>query len=135
MRVLENGAAIRQAVENDPRVTRVGKILRRFSIDELPQLLNVLSGEMSIVGPRPHASAHDRQFSEILESYALRHQVKAGLTGWAQIHGARGETDTLEKIQRRVELDIWYISHWSLWLDIYIILRTIGAIAKGENAH
>ena len=135
MRVLEDGAVIRQATANDPRVTRVGKILRRFSIDELPQLLNVLSGEMSLVGPRPHASAHDKHFSQILETYALRHHVKAGLTGWAQVNGARGETDTLEKMQRRVELDIWYINHWSLWLDFRIVMRTLRIVLTGENAH
>jgi putative colanic acid biosynthesis UDP-glucose lipid carrier transferase len=135
MRVLEDGAVIRQATANDPRVTRVGKFLRRFSIDELPQLLNVLSGEMSLVGPRPHASAHDKHFSEILEKYTFRNHVKAGLTGWAQVNGARGETDTLEKMQRRVELDIWYINHWSLWLDLRIVMRTLRIVLTGENAH
>jgi lipopolysaccharide/colanic/teichoic acid biosynthesis glycosyltransferase len=90
---------------------------------------------MSLVGPRPHASAHDKHFSQILETYALRHHVKAGLTGWAQVNGARGETDTLEKMQRRVELDIWYINHWSLWLDFRIVMRTLRIVLTGENAH
>ena len=135
MRVLENGAVIRQATTNDPRVTRVGRLLRRLSIDELPQLLNVIRGDMSLVGPRPHASAHDKQFTEALEKYAFRHHVKAGLTGWAQIQGARGETDTIDKMKLRVDLDIWYINHWSLWLDAYIMLQTIRIVFKGENAH
>ena len=135
MRVLEDGAVIRQATANDPRVTRVGRVLRRLSVDELPQLLNVLAGEMSLVGPRPHAAAHDRQFTETLEKYAFRHHVKAGLTGWAQIQGARGETDTIEKMERRVDLDVWYINHWSLWLDFYIMLQTVRIVFKGENAH
>ena len=135
MRVLENGAVIRQATANDPRVTRVGRVLRRLSLDELPQLLNVISGDMSLVGPRPHASAHDKQFTEALEKYAFRHHVKAGLTGWAQIQGARGETDTIDKMKLRVDLDIWYINHWSLWLDFYIMLQTVRIVFKGENAH
>jgi Undecaprenyl-phosphate glucose phosphotransferase len=135
MRVLEDGAVIRQATAQDPRVTRVGRFLRRFSIDELPQLLNVLSGEMSLVGPRPHASAHDKHFSEILEQYAFRHHVKAGLTGWAQVNGARGETDTVEKMQRRVDLDIWYVNHWSIWLDFQIMFQTLRIVVSGENAH
>ena len=135
MRVLENGPVIRQATENDPRVTKVGKWLRRYSVDELPQLLNVLAGDMSIVGPRPHATAHDKHFSEMLEKYAFRHHVKAGLTGWAQINGARGETDTLDKMERRVDLDLWYINNWSLQLDIYIMLKTAAIVVAPENAH
>jgi Undecaprenyl-phosphate glucose phosphotransferase len=135
MHVLEDGALIPQATASDPRVTRVGRFLRRFSIDELPQLLNVLSGEMSIVGPRPHASAHDKHFSEILEKYAFRQHVKAGMTGWAQVQGARGETDKPEKMQQRVDLDIWYINHWSLWFDLYIILQTARIVLIGENAN
>ena len=135
MHVLEDGAVIRQATDNDPRVTRVGRFLRRYSIDELPQMLNVLSGEMSIIGPRPHASAHDEHFSAILEKYTFRHHVKGGMTGWAQINGARGETGTPEKMQRRVDLDIWYINHWSPWLDFYIMLKTARIVLTGENAH
>jgi lipopolysaccharide/colanic/teichoic acid biosynthesis glycosyltransferase len=115
-------------------VTRVGNWLRRSSIDELPQLLNVLRGEMSIVGPRPHAAAHDRHFEKFVENYAFRHHVKSGITGWAQIKGARGETDTVEKIQTRVDLDLWYITHWSPQLDFSILLRTIGVVLRGKNA-
>jgi putative colanic acid biosynthesis UDP-glucose lipid carrier transferase len=135
MIVLEDGEVVRQATRGDSRVTRVGRWLRRFSLDELPQLLNVLSGEMSMVGPRPHASAHESFFSTSIEKYCLRHHLKAGLTGWAQVRGARGATDSLEKMQRRVDLDVWYISNWSIWLDFSIMLRTLGVIILGENAH
>lgn len=122
----------------DPRVTRVGSLLRRASLDELPQLLNVLKGDMSMVGPRPHAlhaSAGGRLYEEVVEKYAIRHNVKPGITGWAQINGWRGETDTEEKIRRRVEHDLYYIDNWSLMLDLVIILRTTWVVLKGERAH
>ena len=135
MTVMENGDVVTQARKSDNRVTRVGRWIRRLSIDELPQLLNVLNGEMSIVGPRPHASAHDKFFTSALEKYAFRHHVKSGITGWAQVCGARGETDTLDKMQKRVELDLWYINNWSLWLDVSIMIRTIFVVFSGENAH
>lgn len=135
MNVMENGYIVRQAQKRDQRVTQVGHWIRRLSIDELPQLFNVVRGDMSIVGPRPHASAHDRYFASIIEKYAFRHHVKSGITGWAQVCGARGETDTLEKMQRRVELDLWYINNWSVWLDFSIMLRTIFVVLSGENAH
>ncbi len=135
MTVMEDGDVVTQARKSDARVTRVGKWIRRYSVDELPQLLNVLNGEMSIVGPRPHASAHDRFFTSAIEKYAFRHHVKSGITGWAQVCGARGETDTLDKMQKRVELDLWYINNWSIWLDISIIIRTIFVVFSGENAH
>jgi putative colanic acid biosynthesis UDP-glucose lipid carrier transferase len=135
MTVLEDGDVVRQAQKNDDRVTRVGRWIRRLSIDELPQLLNVVYGDMSIVGPRPHASAHDRYFTSTIEKYAFRHHVKSGITGWAQVCGARGETDTLEKMQRRVELDLWYINNWSIWLDFSIMLRTVFVVFLAENAH
>ncbi len=135
MSVMENGEVIRQAQKQDSRVTRVGYWLRRLSIDELPQLMNVLYGDMSIVGPRPHASSHDRYFASAIEKYAFRHHVKSGITGWAQVSGSRGETDTLEKMQKRVELDLWYINNWSIWLDFSIMIRTIFVVFSGENAH
>ncbi len=135
MTVLEDGEVVRQAQKNDDRVTRVGYWIRRLSVDELPQLLNVLYGDMSIVGPRPHASAHDRYFTSTIEKYAFRHHVKSGITGWAQVCGARGETDTLEKMQRRVELDLWYINNWSIWLDFSIMIRTIFVVLARKNAH
>jgi lipopolysaccharide/colanic/teichoic acid biosynthesis glycosyltransferase len=123
---------------NDPRVTRVGRFLRHMSLDELPQLLNVLTGQMSIVGPRPHAlnaSAGGRLYAEVVEKYAIRHKVKPGITGWAQVNGWRGETDTEEKIRKRVEHDLYYIKNWSLTLDLTIILRTPWSLLKGNNAY
>jgi putative colanic acid biosynthesis UDP-glucose lipid carrier transferase len=135
MTVAEDGEKVGQATKNDKRVTRVGALLRKSSIDELPQLLNVLRGDMSIVGPRPHAMAHDKLFSESVSHYAFRHHVKAGMTGWAQVNGARGETDTIEKIQRRVELDLWYVKHWSLALDFSIIVRTVLVVLQDKNAY
>jgi putative colanic acid biosynthesis UDP-glucose lipid carrier transferase len=135
MSVSEDGESVQQAVAGDVRVTRVGKWLRRTSIDELPQLLNVLRGQMSIVGPRPHALAHDREFDKVVRNYAFRQRVKPGLTGWAQIHGFRGPTPNPESVRRRVEHDLWYIDHWSLWLDILILLRTAIELARGRNAY
>jgi Undecaprenyl-phosphate glucose phosphotransferase len=135
MTVMENGDVVQQAQKSDKRVTRVGKWLRRYSIDELPQLLNVFLGDMSLVGPRPHASAHERHFTSMIEKYAFRHHMKSGITGWAQVHGARGETDTLDKIQRRVEFDIWYINNWSIWLDFSVMIRTVLVVFTGDNAH
>ena len=134
MTVMENGDIIQQAQKVDKRVTRVGKWLRRFSIDELPQLLNVFTGDMSLVGPRPHASAHERHFTSTIEKYAFRHHMKSGITGWAQVHGARGETDTLDKMERRVELDIWYINNWSIWLDFSVMIRTV-LVVFTNDAH
>jgi putative colanic acid biosynthesis UDP-glucose lipid carrier transferase len=135
MTVMENGDVVTQARKQDARITRVGRWIRRYSIDELPQLLNVFNGEMSIVGPRPHAAAHDRFFTSAIEKYAFRHHVKSGITGWAQVCGARGETDTLDKMQKRVELDLWYINNWSIWLDISVMIRTVFVVFSGENAH
>jgi Undecaprenyl-phosphate glucose phosphotransferase len=135
MTVMEDGGVIQQAQKSDKRITRVGKWLRRYSIDELPQLLNVFIGDMSLVGPRPHASAHERHFTSAIEKYAFRHHMKSGITGWAQVHGARGETDTLDKMQRRVELDIWYINNWSIWLDFSVMVRTVLVVFRGDNAH
>ena len=124
MTVMEDGDDIRQAVRNDPRVTRVGAILRASSIDELPQFWNVLRGEMTIVGPRPHALAHDDLYDAQIAKYAYRRHVKPGLTGWAQINNCRGETPNIEKMEERIFHDLWYINNWSFWLDVKIILRT-----------
>jgi len=135
MSVLEDGPIVRQAVAGDSRVTRVGKWLRRTSIDELPQLVNVLRGEMSLVGPRPHAEAHDTEFDRALADYALRQHVKPGITGWAQVNGYRGETPSLTSIQHRVEHDIWYIDNWSIWMEIRILIKTVGAVIEARNAH
>jgi putative colanic acid biosynthesis UDP-glucose lipid carrier transferase len=135
MRVMENGPSIIQAKPDDCRVTRIGKWLRRTSIDELPQLLNVLDGSMSLVGPRPHAVAHDGQFDKVVRNYAFRRRVKPGLTGWAQIHGCRGPTPTAALIERRVEYDLWYIDNWSLRLDLAILLQTPIEVLRGRNAY
>lgn len=125
MTVMENDTLVKQATKNDIRVTKVGSFLRKTSLDELPQFFNVLSGKMSIVGPRPHAVAHNEQYRNIIEGYMLRHKVKPGITGWAQINGWRGETDTIEKMEKRIEYDLEYIREWSIWLDLKIILLTV----------
>ena len=127
-----------QTIKNDPRVTRVGEFLRRSSLDELPQLFNVLFGDMSIVGPRPHAvatKAEGQPFEEVIDHYAARHKVKPGMTGWAQVNGWRGETDTVEKIRKRVEHDLYYIDNWSIWFDSAIIFRTIALLFDDKNAY
>jgi Undecaprenyl-phosphate glucose phosphotransferase len=125
MRVLEDGPVIRQATRHDPRVTNIGRILRRTNLDELPQLLNVLRGDMSLVGPRPHAAAHNNEYEQRIATYAFRYHVKPGITGWAQVHGYRGETRTVDLMEKRVALDLWYINNWSIWLDIKVLLRTL----------
>jgi len=135
MSVIEDGPTIVQAQKNDPRVTSAGKWLRKTSIDELPQLFNVLKGEMSLVGPRPHAAAHNTQYEQIISNYAFRHHVKPGITGWAQVNGYRGETIALEQMEKRVEFDLWYINNWSLRLDMGIIARTINITFRTTNAH
>jgi len=124
MYVTEDGPTIRQARQDDARVTSVGRFLRRTSLDELPQLLNVMKGEMSLVGPRPHALAHNEYYSTLVGRYANRHKMKPGITGWAQINGFRGETDTPEKMRQRVECDLYYIENWSPWLDFKILALT-----------
>lgn len=131
MAVAEDGPHVKQAERNDPRVTRVGRFLRRTSIDELPQLLNVLTGDMSIVGPRPHALAHDELFEEKLDLFSRRRRVRPGMTGWAQVHGWRGETKTTEDIRSRMQHDLYYIDNWSIWLDIEIITRTVFVLFRG----
>lgn len=135
MAVCEDGDTIIQAGRRDPRVTSLGVFLRRTSLDELPQFINVLQGHMSIVGPRPHAVAHNEMYRKLISSYMLRHKVKPGITGWAQINGWRGETDTLEKMEKRVEYDLFYITHWSVWLDIRVMVVTIFKGFIGKNAY
>jgi Undecaprenyl-phosphate glucose phosphotransferase len=125
MNVLEDGNVIRQATRTDPRVTRLGRWLRRTNIDELPQLFNVLNGDMSLIGPRPHAVAHNNEYDKLIANYALRNHVKPGITGWAQVNGHRGETSTTALMEQRVACDLWYINHWSMWLDIRILFRTL----------
>jgi putative colanic acid biosynthesis UDP-glucose lipid carrier transferase len=135
MTVLEDGPSVVQAQSGDKRLTRLGAWLRRTSIDELPQLINVLGGSMSLVGPRPHALAHDNEFDKIVSNYAFRRRVKPGLTGWAQVHGCRGPTPTPASIEERVDYDLWYIDNWSLSLDIAILLRTPIELINGHNAY
>jgi Undecaprenyl-phosphate glucose phosphotransferase len=134
MTVCEDGAAIVQAVRGDRRVTRIGRFLRRTSLDELPQLCNVLRGELSLVGPRPHALSHNETYSQLLSRYASRHKVKPGITGWAQVNGFRGETKTPDEMRRRVEMDLDYIARWSPWLDLEILARTALVPFSGTNA-
>ncbi|MEK9284920.1 undecaprenyl-phosphate glucose phosphotransferase [Bradyrhizobium sp. ISRA442] len=135
MTVMEEGDNVAQAIRHDPRVTRVGAILRATSLDELPQLFNVLLGDMSLIGPRPHAIAHDGHYGSMLSEYAFRHHVKPGMTGWAQIHGCRGETAQIELMKKRVDCDLWYINHWSIGLDLLILLRTPGEVLRRRNAY
>jgi Undecaprenyl-phosphate glucose phosphotransferase len=135
MQVLEDGPSIRQATRSDPRVTTVGRFLRRTSIDELPQFLNVLSGEMSVIGPRPHAVAHDEHYDDRVARYAYRQHVKPGITGWAQVNGCRGETFLVEAMEERVHLDLWYISNWSLWLDVKIVMLTFVSLVTDRNVY
>jgi len=125
MTTLDDGDVVRQVTRNDRRVTRVGRFLRKWNIDELPQLINVLKGDMSLVGPRPHALSHNREYERKIALYARRHNVLPGITGWAQVKGFRGETDTDEKMRARVEHDLYYIDNWSVWFDLKILLRTV----------
>ena len=135
MTTQDNGSVVKQAGKNDSRLTRFGSFLRRTSLDELPQFINVIQGRMSIVGPRPHAVAHNEEFRKLVPKYMQRHLIKPGITGWAQVNGWRGETDTLEKIQKRVEFDLFYIKHWSLWMDIRIIILTVFIGFINKNAY
>ncbi len=135
MTVCEDGSQIRQAQKGDSRVTPYGAFLRRTSLDELPQIINVLEGKMSIVGPRPHAVAHNEMYRKLVKGYMLRHKVKPGITGWAQVNGCRGETDTVDKMQRRIDYDLDYLRNWSLRLDFYIILKTVMVVLKGTHAY
>jgi putative colanic acid biosysnthesis UDP-glucose lipid carrier transferase len=135
MRVVEDGSNVQQARRNDSRITRLGALLRRTSLDELPQFINVLQGRMSVVGPRPHAVAHNEQYRRLIKSYMVRHKVKPGITGWAQVNGFRGETESLEKMEGRIRCDLDYLRNWSLRLDLYIILKTIRLVFKDSAAY
>ncbi|HQT79958.1 MAG TPA: exopolysaccharide biosynthesis polyprenyl glycosylphosphotransferase [Rhodopila sp.] len=135
MTTLDDGTVIQQAHRGDARITRLGAILRRYSLDELPQLFNVLKGEMSLVGPRPHALAHDQEYSQAIAIYPARHNVKPGMTGWAQVNGLRGATPQLGQMVRRVEHDLWYVDHWSLWLDLKILTLTALGAGSAGNAY
>jgi Undecaprenyl-phosphate glucose phosphotransferase len=135
MTVMEDGGNFTPVTRHDPRVTRLGRFLRRTNIDELPQLFNVLVGDMSIVGPRPHATAQNESFAKLISSFSRRHNVKPGITGWAQVNGFRGDTDTLEKMQRRVEHDLYYIDHWSFLFDLRIIILTAVSRVAYLNAY
>jgi lipopolysaccharide/colanic/teichoic acid biosynthesis glycosyltransferase len=134
-----DSAARRIVVRGDPRVTRVGRVIRRWSLDELPQLFNVLKGDLSLVGPRPHAlaavSSRQESFEAIVDGYAARHKVRPGITGWAQVHGWRGEIDDPEALRRRVEHDLYYIENWSVWLDLYVLVVTPLRLITTRNAY
>jgi putative colanic acid biosynthesis UDP-glucose lipid carrier transferase len=132
MRVMEDGAIVRQASRGDERITPFGAFIRRTSLDELPQLFNVLQGRMSIVGPRPHAVAHNEQYRKLIKGYMVRHKVKPGITGWAQVNGARGETETVAEMERRIQFDLDYLRNWSLKLDLKIIWRTVWIVLRGD---
>ena len=135
MRTCDNGPVVRQATKEDPRITPVGRVLRKTSLDELPQLFNVIEGSMSLVGPRPHASAHNEQYRSLIRGYMLRHKVKPGITGLAQVNGCRGETETIDKMERRVQWDHKYIRSWSLWLDLKILFRTVAVVLRQDQAY
>jgi putative colanic acid biosynthesis UDP-glucose lipid carrier transferase len=135
MTTCDNGNEVRQATRGDDRITRVGRILRQTSLDELPQLFNVIEGSMSLVGPRPHASAHNEQFRSLINGYMLRHKVKPGITGLAQVSGYRGETETLDKMERRVACDHQYIREWSMWMDAKILFKTLAVVLRRQNAY
>jgi putative colanic acid biosynthesis UDP-glucose lipid carrier transferase len=135
MRVCEDGAVVAQATPQDRRVTPLGRVLRKTSLDELPQILNVLEGKMSFVGPRPHAVAHNETYRKLINGYMIRHKVRPGITGWAQVNGLRGETASIERMRQRVQYDIDYLKNWSLWLDVKIILKTALTVLRDRNAY
>ena len=135
MTVTEDGTAVQQATKNDSRITPLGAFLRKTSLDELPQFVNVLQGRMSIVGPRPHAVAHNELYRKLIKGYMVRHKVKPGITGWAQVNGYRGETETLDKMQGRIDCDLDYLRHWSLGLDLHIIFKTISLVLNDRKAY
>jgi putative colanic acid biosynthesis UDP-glucose lipid carrier transferase len=131
--LVNSEAHTKQATSDDIRITRIGRFMRKSNLDELPQFINVLKGEMSVVGPRPHMLLHTEEYSRLINKYMSRHLIKPGITGWAQVNGCRGELRTVEDMANRVEKDIWYSEHWNFLLDIYIILRTIACMIRGEE--
>jgi putative colanic acid biosynthesis UDP-glucose lipid carrier transferase len=135
MKLHKEEGVVTQATKGDPRVTRIGEFIRRTSLDELPQFFNVLLGDMSVVGPRPHALQHNEMYKDLLDVYMVRHRVKPGITGWAQVNGYRGETDTVEKMAKRVQFDLYYIRNWSLWMDVKIVIWTAFKGWTGKNAY
>jgi putative colanic acid biosynthesis UDP-glucose lipid carrier transferase len=135
MTVTEDGPHIAQAQKNDRRITPLGAFLRKTSLDELPQFINVLQGKMSVVGPRPHAVAHNEQYRKLIDGYMVRHKVKPGITGWAQVNGYRGETEILEKMKKRIDYDLDYLRNWSLRLDLYIVIKTVMVLIKDRHAY
>ena len=135
MSTQDNGSVVKQATKNDPRVTKIGAFLRRTSLDELPQFINVLQGRMSIVGPRPHAVAHNEEYRKLITGYMLRHKIRPGITGWAQVNGLRGETETVNKMAKRVEYDLDYMHRWSVWFDIKIIIKTVTGGLSGNHIY
>ena len=135
MKSMDNGAVVKQATKNDSRITTIGSFLRKSSLDELPQLFNVLFGTMSMVGPRPHASSHNEYYRGQIDGYMLRHKVKPGITGSAKVNGCRGETEQLEKMEARVDWDHRYIRDWSPWLDLQILWQTLGVVFARQNAY
>jgi putative colanic acid biosynthesis UDP-glucose lipid carrier transferase len=135
MSTQDNGHIVKQATKEDPRITKFGAFIRRTSLDELPQFINVLQGQMSIVGPRPHAVAHNEEYRKLIKAYMVMHKVKPGITGWAQVNGLRGETDTIDKMEARVEYDLEYLRNWSLGLDLQIIARTARLMLFDRNAY
>jgi putative colanic acid biosynthesis UDP-glucose lipid carrier transferase len=135
MTVWEDGPVVVQAVQQDQRITAIGRILRRTSLDELPQLFNVLQGKMSFVGPRPHAVAHNELYRKLISGYMIRHKVRPGMTGWAQVHGLRGETPAVEQMRLRVEYDLEYLRNWSLSLDLRILFKTLGLVFLHGKAY
>ena len=135
MTVCENGDYVVQAKKNDKRLTPIGGFLRKSSLDELPQIFNVLSGQMSLVGPRPHANSHNEYYLKQIEGYMLRHKVKPGMTGLAQVNGCRGETETIDKMEARIEYDHKYIRDWSIWLDLKIMFKTLFVVFSRQNAY
>jgi putative colanic acid biosynthesis UDP-glucose lipid carrier transferase len=135
MRTTDNGPVVKQATKGDPRITPLGAFIRKTSLDELPQFINVLQGRMSIVGPRPHAVAHNETYRKLIKGYMVRHKVKPGITGWAQVSGYRGETETVDKMEKRIEFDLEYLRNWSLGFDLWIIFKTVAVVFKDKNAY